>query len=143
LFDELEARRQALRAGKTPRELYFDDQPVLQLFVSKNPGDLFNPLRPEEVLICDLSDWSHPASQTFERPDTTTFTTQFAVDPVLGRLVSLDIPPHAVQVSYVYGFPGDLGGGPYERRESLADPAQASWIRTVSQQNPANFTTLN
>lgn len=142
LFDELEARRQALVADKMPRGLYFDNQPVFQIFVSKNPGDPFNPLRPEEILICDLSDWSHPASQTFNLPDTTTFTTQFAVDPVLGRLVSLAAPPNAVQVSYAYGFPGDLGGGPYERRDSLDDPARASWIRTVSQQHPADYATL-
>src|SRR5829696_8149789 len=43
------------------------------------------------------------------------------VDPVLGRLAFPEgQDPDAVEVAFSYGFPGDLGGGPYDRRESLA-----------------------
>jgi hypothetical protein len=40
-----------------------------------------------------------------------------AIDPVLGRIVFPpdQLPPQIVTVSYIYGFPADLGGGPYDR----------------------------
>jgi hypothetical protein len=41
------------------------------------------------------------------------------VDVVHGRLAfPLGVSPTRVQVSYNYGFSGDLGGGPYDRRET-------------------------
>jgi hypothetical protein len=56
-----------------------------------------------------------------------------AVDPVLGRIAfPAGVTPTRVDVSYAYGFPGDLGGGPYERRLTLATPATGTWARTVS-----------
>jgi hypothetical protein len=52
-----------------------------------------------------------------------------------------------VAVSYTYGFSGDIGGGPYGRRETLAVPASVTtWTRTVAQlpdgEAPADFTNL-
>lgn len=42
------------------------------------------------------------------------------VDPRLGRLALAEGEDHdGVRVGYAYGFSGDVGGGPYDRRESL------------------------
>lgn len=69
------------------------------------------PVRPEQLVAADLSDWSY-------RP----LPGQVAVDPVLGRIA---FPPgpgrrQPVWVSYHYGFPAPIGGGEYPR--ALAQP---------------------
>ncbi|NEP19055.1 MAG: hypothetical protein F6J97_19520, partial [Leptolyngbya sp. SIO4C1] len=47
-----------------------------------------------------------------------------AVDPTKGRLAFLErVPPQQVEVSYAYGFSGDIGGGPYSRSEPVLRPA--------------------
>jgi hypothetical protein len=142
LYEELESRRQALVEREVPSEAYFGDQPVLQVFAD---GD---PVLPEEISVCNLGDappnstdvWRRPAATRTYRPKrgdpAQDVPVKVAVDPVLGRLVWLrgsDLPE--VRVSYAYGFPGDLGGGPYERRGTLAIPGSASgpgrWEATV------------
>lgn len=130
LYDELNTRRAALVAGNTPARTYFDRQParqdeepqsVLEVFVQQTVNDPLRELRPEEILICHLGDWRRPVSQTFTKPDNSTFKTEVAVDPVLGRLAFPDgVTPFRVEVSYAYGFAGDLGGGPYNRQTSVA-----------------------
>jgi hypothetical protein len=66
------------------------------------------------VTVCDLSDaaagWAHQPAAA-----------QVAVDPELGRVAFGQPPGGQVSASYAYGFPGDLGGGPYDKRDSL-DP---------------------
>jgi len=51
-----------------------------------------------------------------------------AIDPELGRIqLAPDIPvPQQVEVNYNYGFPAEIGGGPYDRTPSLPalDPNQ-------------------
>jgi hypothetical protein len=65
------------------------------------------------IVVCDLSDkpaggWVHtPASGSV------------GVDPELGRIAFGSDPAGPVDVHYTYAFPGDLGGGPYDRQESL------------------------
>jgi hypothetical protein len=66
-----------------------------------------------DILVCDLSDksgggWAHtpPAGK-------------LAVDPELGRIAFGGDPTGAVEAGYTYGFGGDLGGGPYDRRDSV------------------------
>lgn len=56
----------------------------------------------DEIAVADLRDWdeSFPGSASA------------LVDPLLGRLL-LPVPPSEVRVSYAYGFPGEIGGGPY------------------------------
>lgn len=130
LYDELNVRRAALVAGNTPARTYFDRQPtqqdeepqsVLEVFVQPTINDPLRELRPEEILICHLGDWRRPVSQTFTEPDNSTFKTEVAVDPVLGRLAfPTGVTPFRVEVSYAYGFAGDLGGGPYNRQASVA-----------------------
>jgi hypothetical protein len=69
-----------------------------------------------------------------------------AIDVDLGRFTFAvgDEPKNGVTVSYGYGFSADIGGGPYDRRQTLADPGQAVWEKTVDQQDPnADFQNLN
>jgi hypothetical protein len=138
LYDDLEAYRHALvHGGETPQSRYFGTQPVLEVFVD----EVDDPVPPEEQVICDLEGWdapgwAPPASQTFTRADGTPFETRVAVDPKLGRLAFLDgtALPRTVEVSYSYGFSGDVGGGPYDRRDAAGrTPArECTWQIGVS-----------
>ena len=72
-----------------------------------------------EIVACDLSDagagqWAHEAPAG-----------KIALDPQLGRLAFAGAPGDEVRVSFAYGFGGDLGGGPYDRRASLAGAMKA------------------
>jgi hypothetical protein len=136
LYDDLENRRKVLTSGKgiLATSYFGRRQPVLQVYfdqpcVADDPDIDCVPLRSEEIIICDLSDWTAPGweppeSQTFVRKilkpgDPPNFETKIAVDPVLGRLAVLKGVtsfPGRVAVGYTYGFSGDLGGGPYDRR---------------------------
>ena len=41
--------------------------------------------------------------------------------------------PLKLNVSYCYGFSGDIGGGSYDRQQTLADlSGQDLWLRTIS-----------
>lgn len=130
LYDELEARRQALVDGRTPDYFYFDDRtdskapPVLEIFLD---GSL-TPVPADEIEICNLQNWHIPDdTKPYSKTESDGSVVQVnrairaAVDPVLGRLtfpssVTFTKPP---QVSYAYGFSGDVGGGPYNRRKSV------------------------
>ncbi|MGH9509432.1 MAG: phage tail protein, partial [Terriglobales bacterium] len=138
LHDELNERRLALKRGAPHEAQYFHgDHPALQVFEEGSE----EPLKPEELVICHLrweekiklgdveKDWEPPESQTFAKKDgaeTTTYGTRLALDPVLGRLVYLKgvQPKEPLLVSYSYGFSGDVGGGPYNRRDSVEQ-----WLR--------------
>ena len=115
LYDELEALREAIITGQPKIKVYFNDtQPVLQLF----RPDLVDPaIPPEAIVICNLSDWRRPP------PD------RVGVDPVLGRIAfPTGVTPPQLKVSYAYGFSGDIGGGPYERRQREAQAGQVDTI---------------
>lgn len=67
-----------------------------------------------DVVVCDLSDegaaWAHPPA------------TKVAIDPVLGRLhfpTTQPAPAETVYVRFRYGFGAPLGGGEYERGDTL------------------------
>jgi len=131
LYDELEARRQAVVDGRTPKYIYFDDRsdadanPVLEIFL--NGSSI--PLSPDEILICDLQDWHIPSDKkTYQHVDSNGTIVpvekpiQAAVDPLLGRLTfPAAVTVNQVQASYAYGFSGDVGGGPYNRQESVVE----------------------
>ena len=150
LYDELEAARQALVDGRRPAGTYFGTQPVVRVFVNGSP------IPPERLEASDLSDPPTPVATGWRRPPTTrpyqpaaggppiSMPIEAAVDPVLGRIAfPAGVTPARVDVSYVHGFPGDLGGGPYERRLTLATPTAGTWARTVSRLDPgADFNTL-
>ncbi|MCS6880630.1 MAG: hypothetical protein RMK84_16355 [Oscillochloridaceae bacterium] len=139
LYDDLEHYRHALTSGQgAPVSAYLDPrQPVIEVFFDGAA------LAPEEISICDLSGWSAPGwqpplSRSFTRAsDGFAFETKVAVDPALGRLAvlrNLTSPPADVAVSYAYGFSGDLGGGPYDRRFAPrpGDPSPTAYHNTVA-----------
>jgi len=116
---ELEARRKALSEGKEPYEVYFGSKnPVFKIcFIDGNSEET---LSPDEIMICNLSDWesnwSPPDSRNYTILDIDgnpkTGSTKVAVDPVLGRLAVLNgiKPPKEIRVNYCYGFSADIGG---------------------------------
>lgn len=126
LYDDLEAYRRALVRGETPHSRYFAAQPVLQVFIDEQFDDDGEPVAvpPEEILICDLGDWQRPpASKTYitQTGESVELPIRVAVDPELGRLAfPFGEEPQTLQASFAYGFSADLGGGPYDRRDSLA-----------------------
>ena len=76
-----------------------------------------------QIMAMDLSGGTRPPAG------------KVAIDVKHGRIAfhSGEEPTDAVEVDYAYGFSGDIGGGPYNRQESL-DQAMAkgvSWIRGV------------
>lgn len=147
LHAELEARREALAAGAAPHYVWFDDRanaratPALLLRLD---GD---PVPADQLMICDLSTWHHPPDsldyQIIQPDGTSTVVARpisAAIDPVLGR-ISLS-PARAgasVRIDWSYGFPGDLGGGPYDRRRSMerALNRPVEWQLGVSRVHPA------
>ncbi len=131
LYDELEARRQALVLGREPRFLYFDDRPnradppVLQVIL---PG-ASTPIPADEILVCHLGEWTPPPATRgypVPQPDGSVVfvdrAISVAVDPVLGRLMFPAglVPATPPRVDFNYAFSGDLGGGPYNRSDSVA-----------------------
>ncbi|WCM54387.1 hypothetical protein OH720_15690 [Pseudomonas sp. WJP1] len=140
LHDELTALRQALADGVEPDSVYFpNDQeqengPVLRVWLD----DLQIP--PEHLVVCNLSALPGVVPEQWRRPppSVTVKTTsvggaaktfpadasQFLVgiDPVLGRIaLPAGKTATTVEVAYSYGFPGDIGGGPYDRRPAQHD----------------------
>jgi len=132
LYDELEARRQAIADGVDYATGYFDADPPLRVFVRMKASDALSEIAPEAILICDLSDpptpipdgWRRPPNaKVYTRQDGTTRNLPIGVaaDPVLGRLAfAAGAKPFEVRVSYAYGFGGDVGGGPYDRQDAVA-----------------------
>ncbi len=131
--------------GKLPAR---SDDPVYkagqpwQIFINGQP----QPITAESVLIHSLGDpeksqWKLPSAKD-------TIGKLVAIDPELGRLVFLgEETPTRVQVSYAYGFSGNLGGGPYGRTlphpQTPPDPRFFSplfW--EVAQERHANLNTL-
>lgn len=82
----------------------------LTVTVANQPVDI------DDIEACDLSDtgpdpqtsaWAHAGQE------------RIAVDPVLGRLAFPADTADPVVVTYYYGFSADIGGGEYDRSESL------------------------
>ena len=140
LYDELEARRQALTNDKTLQHVYFGQQPVFRVFMvtDESPEEI----PPEKILICDLSDWRIPPTEIDYPAPTATVSRPIlaAVDPVLGRLVlPASLLPDEVLVSHSYGFSGDVGAGPYNRTVFTRDVLNRApdWQVGVSQEETA------
>lgn len=90
----------ALRAGQVPPPLA-----VWTVSPATGPSSApqANSLPAGRLAAADLTDWASP-------PDGDAAA---IIDPELGRLLFPALRPEAVMVDYAYGFPGDLGGGPY------------------------------
>ena len=66
---------------------------------------------------------------------------KIAIDPVLGRIqYAADVPlPRSLQVTYCYGFPADIGGGPYDRTQCITLPTDPTLFAVVGS---ADYPTL-
>ncbi|MFP5287600.1 MAG: hypothetical protein ACLGI9_17820, partial [Thermoanaerobaculia bacterium] len=136
LAAEIESRRRLEPAATE----FFGDPPAFQVFLRRRGEAEARPVPPEAMLVCDLSR-EMPARNRWSsrqvRPDgrTADLPVLVAVDPELGRMV---VPAGAgienVEVSYSYGFSGDVGGGPYGRRDTLTEPDLGTWEAVVSSQ---------
>jgi hypothetical protein len=80
----------------------------------------------EEILCRDLSTWSPPPAGVV------------AVDVALGRFAFApgETPEEGVTAVYHYGFSGDIGGGPYDRRGTLETGGEETWEVTVARHAP-------
>lgn len=91
----------------------------------------------DDIVACNLEDsgagWAH-----MPQPG------KIAVDPELGRIAFGTPPAGDVLVSYTYGFGGDLGGGPYDRRASLEETLArgVTWQMGVMQSPPPSQTAI-
>jgi len=124
LFTELEKIRQGIANNQSLEDLisesvWFGQNPVFQVVLN----DAVIPQ--SEIQICNLSDWTIPPNQKSyinDNGDIINLTISAAVDPVLGRITfPTGITIDKVQVIYNYGFSGDVGGGSYDRQESLEE----------------------
>ncbi|MBD2158529.1 phage tail protein [Leptolyngbya sp. FACHB-16] len=85
---------------------------------------------PSQLVSLRLENWQQ---EGWQRPRLE--AGQVAIDVERGRLVLPDSNQGtALSVSYCYGFSSDLGGGPYDRQQTLANLANSDWLQTV----PAN-----
>jgi len=144
LNEELSKRRADRIAGKPPNASgYFGETPVLQIFIDGQTVAI----SPEQILITTLDSWEADNWQlpTIPLDRRSDLRYEVAIDPELGRLAFLTRPlPRRVEVSYSYGFSGDIGGGSYDRRPSLSEatdsPNPVIW--TVQQEPPFNENAL-
>lgn len=134
LYEELEALRQANVKQQDVQLVHFKETPhtltsdrvrsrVFDIFVNDSP----TPISPEELLICNLEEWRRPPAvkvyqnHTTEPPTSVELPIQAAVDPLLGRIAFPENGvPELVKVRYTYGFSADVGGGPYNRSDSVS-----------------------
>lgn len=115
LHDEIAARV----AGQLPPTDYFDATPPFEVWFAHEQAN--GTWQVEAIAPTDLciANFSGTPGDGWQRP---TLERQVAIDPVLGRLaLSANVaePPDHILVSHAYGFSGDIGGGPYDRRASL------------------------
>lgn len=141
LANELKQRRQSLLLGKSLSGIrYFDNNPVLQIFINGKP----HPIAPEEILICNLESenedgsWIIPTQEfEYNNDDFLLRTKAVAVDPELGRIAFLNEPfPQRVEVSYFYGFSDDIGGGSYSRNNVITNDLVRSYLSNNKLKHP-------
>ena len=156
LYDELEARRQAIADGQPPAAQWFTaDLPVVRVYIQDKPTDAFAEISPDRIEIANLADPPVPRPAGWRRPPTTrnyqpadptkapvALPIDVAIDPVLGRLsFPVGTVPNDVRVGFAYGFSADMGGGPYDRRQwikaRLTRPV--TWQVGVAKTPPANI----
>jgi hypothetical protein len=111
------------------RDRYFGSPPVVEVYL--DGSDV--PVALDRLAVCDLSDPPTALAEGWRRPPG---SVDVAIDPVLGRLaLPAGATASSVEVSYAYGFSGDLGGGPYNRQPSVAEwltPNRVTWQRGVT-----------
>ena len=127
LFDELEGvRRASLGWPAKPPRFFTARRRVVRIWTQAAPAGPWAEIPEERILEADLSlGQLPPSSKDYPKPQggaDVTLPIDVAVDPRLGRLTfPAGATPSAVEVAYAYGFPADVGGGPYERRPHLLE----------------------
>lgn len=129
---EVEARRLAQVNDDLVPDAWFGREAVFTISYRLAATDPFTVVPPEEMLIADLSDVVPALPEVWLRPPTQVsyvrasdgvsvdVPIQLAVDPVRGRVAfPAGVEPAEVRVSAAHGFPGDAGGGAYDRRETV------------------------
>ena len=115
LHDELDERRAAPSAQRQGAQWFDADDPAVVVWIQDTPATELTSVPLDLLFVGDLSDWSLPTGQ------------EVRLDPVLGRIaVSPTRAVNRVAVSWHYAFSGDVGAGPYPRRD--ANPPEASPI---------------
>ena len=130
LEKELQQRREQLLAGNIPNGIsYFDADPVIQIFINNQS----EPIPPEEILITDLADTEENQVNSDDNNNEIFPRKTVKVDPELGKLAFVDgIEPYQVEVSYFYGFSGDIGGGSYERSLTNTNTLQSPLVWKIN-----------
>jgi hypothetical protein len=96
---------------------YYGPGPLSSFGIYDGSDPLTAPLHPANKVVCrDLSNWTAPPSGFV------------AVDVNLGRLAFApgETPAQGLLVDYSYGFSGNMGGGPYDRRTFASVTTSAS-----------------
>lgn len=163
LGDELNARRQALADGVSPSALWFlppsftatpplatdEGASVLRVWLDGVE------VPPEDLVVCHLGAFPLVNPERWRRPPANLVVARsgdpgtalnfpqgpaaclVGIDPALGRLVLPEGRAFGrVEVASAYAFPGDVGGGPYDRRTT---PAEAAGEPDAGLLNPADF----
>ncbi len=143
LYEELEAWRQ----DNNSELVYFEQKKDFSTgeIIQNRVFDIFEgisdtPIALDRIQICNLENWQRPSNEGID----------VAVDPLLGRIAFRDgLVPEQVRVRYTYGFSADIGGGPYDRSNSVlpllerpvtwqigvslnADPADPDLVNSLS-----------
>ena len=116
----------ALRNGSVPPPLSVR---IIGQAAGPAPAPQTDPLPPGLLAAADLTNWTAPAWS-----DATAI-----IDPELGRLLFPGPPPpESVVVDYAYGFPGELGGGPYGSPTNWQQiPSSALFCDVAKRREPA------
>jgi len=151
LYDDLEALRLGQATQKPVVSAYLDASPALQVLVPNAQGNL-TPIPAEEMLVCHLQDI--PGEVDWRRPPTSkayagqSRPIQVAIDPHNGRIAfPPGVVPADLTVSYAYGFPADIGGGPYLQHlpgsaELPGRPMPDTFTTTVAKRGGGDHTTV-
>jgi hypothetical protein len=126
---QLELERLRKRDAARPLRFMIGPDPVLRVLVQSAVGAPLQEIPRENIYMCEIPDEVMSSSPP---------PLAVAVDPERGRL-KFPAAPHQVFVSYNYGFPGDLGGGPYDRTQSVDDASGISQLDIDSKAGRKGF----
>ncbi|WP_424103134.1 phage tail protein [Moorena producens] len=111
-------------------EYYYGPGRSLVIYISgKNQGGEYPAIPPEKIVAKRLTNWEEPPPG------------KIAVDVELGRLMFAsgeDPGWDNLEVNFSYGFSGNMGGGPYNRSQTLVQDAET--IRWVARKKPPEAT---
>lgn len=116
-------------------------QPILRREFYHNLGEFYGPsnsvaVYADGVLIDEAKICCRNLSDCPDHSWGCTPSGMVGIDPVLGRIqLAPDYypVPKQLQVSYCYGFPAEIGGGPYDRTSNLPNlnPSQFNFIAQI------------